>query len=54
MGVAMAMALLQWWPGRPGILEGKRKVTVGYHPRNVPNVVRTTRYRFLQWYTQFV
>jgi hypothetical protein len=29
MGVAMAMALDQWWPGSPGMFEGKRSVTVG-------------------------
>ncbi len=29
IGVAMAMALLQWCPCRPGIFDGNRIVTVG-------------------------
>src|ERR1041385_5590869 len=28
-GVAIAMASVQLWPGRPGIFDGKRSVTVG-------------------------
>ena len=29
MGVAIAMALDQWWPTMPGILPGYRNTTVG-------------------------
>ena len=39
MGVAIAMALDQWWPGRPGTFDGKRSVTVGTFHEMSPNVV---------------
>jgi hypothetical protein len=29
IGVAIAIALAQLWPGRPGMFDGKRSVTVG-------------------------